>query len=239
MIDKRLRALFEELISDEGYRSGRRSFPRTLTPDDAVALTAELHADLDGAAAARALAASKQRRPLACGPGCNGCCEELVMVYRPEALRIARWLEEPAQAAVKQRFLEAYPAWKARVGDAPTVIAERFKTANDPGYTEALTAQWRKRILCAFNHDGMCTIYDVRPLACRNAHAIGTAAHCVGDDPDGVPATRMTSPELDAWLACARGAMASAHHAIGGPRQRTASVCDAVYELLTSLPQPI
>src|SRR5262249_3440898 len=118
MIDKRLRALFDELISDAGYRSGRRSFPRTLTPDDAVAMTTEPHADRDGATAARALIAARRHTPLACGPGCNGCCEELVLVYRPEALRIARWLEEPAQAAVKQRFLEAYPAWKARVGDA-------------------------------------------------------------------------------------------------------------------------
>jgi Fe-S-cluster containining protein len=239
MIDKRLRALFDELISEAGYISGRRSFPRTLTSDDAVAIAADLHDELDTAAAARALAASRQRTPLACGPGCNGCCEELVMVFRPEALRIARWLEEPAQAAVKQRFLDAYPAWKARVGDAPSMIALRFTSADDPGFTEALTAQWRKRILCAFNHDGMCTVYDVRPLACRNAHAIGTATHCVGDDPEGVPATRIASPQLDAWLARARGAMAAAHHAIGGPRQRAASVCDAVYELLSPLPQPI
>ena len=42
------------------------------------------------AAAARASAATDLGKPLACGPGCSGCCEELVMIFRPEALRIAR-----------------------------------------------------------------------------------------------------------------------------------------------------
>ncbi|MCE9572419.1 MAG: YkgJ family cysteine cluster protein [Deltaproteobacteria bacterium] len=234
MIDKRLRALFDELISNEGYVSGRRSFPRTLTPDDAVAMAAELHKDLDGAADARARAAIRLHKPLACGPGCSGCCEEMVMVFRPEALRIARWLEQPANAAVKQRFLEAYPTWKAKVGDAPTTLATSFKSGDDPGYLAAFTAQWRKRILCAFNHDGMCTIYEVRPLVCRNAHAVGTSAHCVGDDPEDLPALRMASPELDAWMERARGALRAAHHAIGGPKQRPASVVEAVHDLLTA-----
>jgi Fe-S-cluster containining protein len=233
MIDKRLRALFDELVSNEGYVSGRRSFPRTLTADDAVAMAAELHTDLDGAAAARARAATRLHKPLACGPGCSGCCEEMVMVFRPEALRIARWLALPVNAAAKQQFLDAYPAWKAAVGDAPTTLATAFKSGSEPGYLEAFTAQWRKRILCAFNQGGLCTIYDVRPLVCRNAHAVGTSSHCVGDDPENLPAMRIASPELDVWMENARGALRAAHHAIGGPKQRPASVCEAVYELLT------
>ena len=234
MIDKRLRALFEELISNPGYVTGRRSFPRTPTPDDALAIAGELQAELDVGAAAREQAARRRHQPLACGPGCNACCTEMVMVYRPEALRIARGLDEPAQAAIKAQFLAAYPAWKARVGDDAEQLAARFTSSDQPGFQEAFTAQWRKGILCAFNHDGLCTIYAVRPLICRNGHAVGTAEHCAGDDPSGVPAMRMASPNLDAWIERARSGMVAAHNAIGGPKQRPASVVQAVSELLTA-----
>jgi hypothetical protein len=236
MVDPRLRALFEELVSNPGYVTGRRSFPRTLTADDAVAIAGELHVDLDGAAAARARAAERLHRPLACGPGCAACCEELVMVFQPEALRIARWLELPENAAVKQAFLDEYPRWKARVGDAPEQLAAKFTAGDDPAYLAAFTAQWRKRIVCAFNRDGMCTIYAVRPLVCRNAHAVGTAAHCAGDDPDDLPAQRMASPELDAWMERARGGLRAAHHAIGGAKQRATALCVAVHDLVAPAP---
>ncbi len=233
MIDPRLRALFDELISNDGYVSGRRSFPRTLTPDDAVAMTAELHAELDEVADNRARAAARMGKPLACGPGCNGCCEELVMVFQPEILRIARWLEAPANAAARQRFLEAYPAWKARIGDAPAQLEAAFVAGDNPAFMAMYRAQWRKRILCAFNHDGMCLIYDVRPLVCRNAHAVGTSAYCVGGDPGGRIADRMESKEFDAWFSRARGAVRAAHHAIGGPKQRPTSIVEAVHERLS------
>ncbi|MCE9572420.1 MAG: YkgJ family cysteine cluster protein [Deltaproteobacteria bacterium] len=233
MIDKRLRALFDELVSNEGYVSGRRSFPRTLTPDDAVAMTAELHEELDQAAEARAHAAARMGKPLACGPGCSGCCEELVMVFQPEVLRVARWLAHPDNAAVRQRFLDAYPAWKARVGDAPAELEVAFIAGDNPAFLAKYRAQWRKRVLCAFNQDGMCTIYEVRPLVCRNAHAVGTSAHCVGDDPSGRIADRMESKQFDAWFEQVRGAVRAAHHAIGGAKQRPRSVVEAVYELVS------
>jgi Fe-S-cluster containining protein len=232
MIDKRLRQLFDELIADKGYVTGRRSFPRTLTEDDAVAIVGALHEEIDNAARHRAAAARRIGTPLACGPGCTGCCEELVMVWKPEALRVARWLNLPENAATKQWFLDGYPGWKARVGDAPEQLNERFRRDDDAGHLALYIAHWKRRILCAFNRDGMCTIYDVRPLVCRNAHAVGTAARCYGDCADEAPPTRVGSDQFDAWLEQSRGRIRAAHHAIGGPRQEPAALCDAVYAAL-------
>ena len=232
MIDKRLRVLFDELIADKGYVTGRKSFPRTLTPDDAVDIVGALHEEMDVAAGHRANAARRMGKPLACTRGCTGCCEEMVMVFQPEAIRIARWLEQPENAAVKAAFLAAYPVWKLQVGDVPDRLAALFKSGDEAAHFALYLEQWKRRILCAFNRDGLCTIYEVRPLVCRNAHAVETSARCYGDSADERPPARMHSNELDAWVEESRGRIRAAHHAIGGPKQTPASLCDAVYELV-------
>ncbi len=235
-IDPALRKLFDELLADPRYVDGRKSFPRTLTVDDAVRITAHLHDEMDEFASARAEAARRALRPLACKAGCNACCEELVMVFRPEAVRVARWLELAGNAAAKQAFLAAYPAWKARVGDASARHAAVFASGDDAAFLAVHVEQWQKRILCAFNQGGKCTVYPVRPLLCRDAHAIGTADHCAGDDTSGIPPVRMQSDQLDGFMGQARGRLRAAHHAIGGPRMQPMALCDAVYELLDKPP---
>lgn len=232
MLTNRQQDLAEELQADRGYATGRRRFPMTLTEEDALAILADLHDDLYRAAEARATAARQLGKPLACGVGCTGCCEELVMVFRGEALRVARWLERPENAATRAWFLESVAAWKQRVGDAPARLADAFASGDEQRHMQEHVAQWRKRILCAFNKDGACMVYPVRPLLCRNAHAVGTAEHCYGDDPSDVVPIRLRSPELDAWVEDARASLRAMHHALGGPRLRPAALCEAVAELL-------
>ncbi|MCE9572417.1 MAG: YkgJ family cysteine cluster protein [Deltaproteobacteria bacterium] len=234
MIDKRIRALVDELVADKGYVTGRRSFPRTVTDDDAVAITASLHAALDDATAVRAQTIKRRHLTLACSAGCASCCDQLVMVYRPEVLRIARWLDEPASAAIKAQFLEAYAAWQARVGDTPARLKAALARGDYAAYDEAFFAHWRAHIACAFNQGGLCTIYDVRPLSCRDAHAVGTSAHCTGESREQTPG--MHSPDHDRWLEGARAALRATHHAIGGAKEPPTALCDAVAALLASTP---
>lgn len=232
-LTERQQALADELVADLAYAMGRRAFPRTLTPDDAVAIVADLHETLDGGAEARATAARNLGRPLACAVGCTACCEELVMVFLPEVLHIARWLVAPENAAAREAFLAAYPAWKERVGDAPARLATAFSGGDKLVHIRAHREQHGKRILCAFNHGGACSIYPVRPLLCRNAHAVGTAEHCAGDDASGIPPQRLSSTELDRWVELARATLRAMHHALGGRKLWPVAVCEAVYELVS------
>jgi hypothetical protein len=229
-----LKALVDELLSDEGYVSGRRRFPRTITLEDALLVVEGLQATLDQAARARAEAAAQRGQALACAAGCSGCCEEPVMVFLPEAARVALFLNRPENAATRQAFLDAYAAWRARAGDGPERLATVFATGDERAHLEAYIGEWKKRNLCAFNQGGLCTVYAVRPLVCRNAHAVGTSAHCVGDDPSGLSAIRLKVPEVDRFVEKARACVRALHHALGGPRLRPAALCEAVYALLTS-----
>jgi Fe-S-cluster containining protein len=189
---------------------------------------------MDGAAAARAERAAADGTPLACGAGCTGCCEELVLVFLPEAHAVARWLDRPENAPARRAFLDAYPAWTQRAGDAPASLAAAFAAGDEDAFTELHVAQWRRRLLCAFNRDGLCTIYPVRPMLCRNAHAAFTSAHCYGDDPSGEPVVHLRARAVEEFVDNVRAFTRAAHHALGGPRREPRALCDQVYLLLSS-----
>jgi Fe-S-cluster containining protein len=205
-----------------------------VTPDDVLAITAALHDRMDQAADARAATAVRGNRPIVCGPGCTGCCEELVMVFLPEALRVARWLEQPQNEAVRQAFLEAYPRWLERSGEAARRLSDNFASEDEAAQRALHVEHWRKRVMCAFNREGLCSIYAVRPLLCRNAHALETPARCFGDHPDpNAQIVHLRMRGVDDFVANTRKFMRAAHHALGGGRMRPQALCVAVYEILT------
>ena len=224
--------LMEDLLSDEAYVRGRRRYPRTVGEDEAIAMARHFHAELDRGTAVREVVAKKMGAEIACGRGCNGCCCELVLVREPEALAVARWLEEPENSAAKEAFLEAYPRWKAAVGDAPERLTELQHASDAKTYGEAHVDQWRKGILCAFNRDGMCSVYPVRPIVCRNAHAVETSERCDPKNTSGKPATRLAFQPVDDFVTLSRRVLQSAHHAVRGLKARQDALCDAVYRLL-------
>jgi len=152
------------------------------------------------------------------------------MIYRPEAVRVARFLQQPDNAPALAAFVAAYPAWKAAIGDTPATLSAL--ASGEPGaYLDAHVAGWRKRVMCAFNQDGACTIYEVRPITCRGAHAVDTSERCNGASP--VPAKRANFVPLDQFITRTRALLKATHHAIGGPRGRLEALPNIVHHLLT------
>lgn len=215
----------------EGLMTGRR---RRIERDEAVRVFEAIAAEVDRGCAVRAEAGARRRLPVVCARGCNGCCEELVLVWLPEAIAIARWLMEPAQRDVRDRFVAAFPAWEKAVGDAPRRLAELRAARDGAAFLEAHRAQWGRRVLCAFNVDGDCAIYPVRPVSCRTAHAVETSARCSGANLGGRPAARLAFPPLDDYVAQADHVLRTAQAALGGDRRRAESLCTAVHRLVQS-----
>ncbi|HZS36391.1 MAG TPA: hypothetical protein VFF06_06180 [Polyangia bacterium] len=229
--DKRLEALLAALLSDPRYASGARRFPERLSDDEAAELAEALERDLNGGVEQRAREAARRRLKIFCSKGCNVCCEEPVIVYLPEALAIARWLESPANAAERAWFLDAHRRWRDALGDAPEHLADlQADDANRAAYEAAYRAQWQRRVMCAFNRDGACTIYPVRPLLCREGHALGTADHCVAGSP--IPAQRLTGGPVEAFMKRANVVLRAAHNALGGEPNRGEMLCALVARLL-------
>jgi Fe-S-cluster containining protein len=114
----------------------------------------------------------------ACARGCSSCCHQRVEVTAPEVFLIARTLE---------------PA-----GDRDVMMA-RVAAAYRDDATRATPAARR----CVFlDRDGACSIYAVRPLACRRAHSVDREiCEAVFANPS-LDALIPASPSLD-WNASA------------------------------------
>ncbi len=223
----------EDLLSDDGYLSGRRRYPRAVSAEDAVAMARHFQAELDRGTAARDVVAQKQGITIACHRGCYGCCSEMILVREPEAMAVAEWLGRPENAETRRAFVEAYPRWRAAVGDAPERLTALLHGEDRAAYEQAHVAQWRSGTLCAFNRDGACTVYPVRPVVCRNAHAVDTSDRCYPGRTDGKPATRLEFQPIEDFVKLSRRVLQAAHHAIRGPKTKQEALCDAVWRLLS------
>lgn len=89
---------------------------------------------------------------LACRAGCNFCCYLKVDVRAIEVFRIVDYLV--------QKKPHELPGLKER-------SAKHFAIIQPLSFMEHIGSNH----LCPLNVDGNCTVYDVRPLACRNFHA--------------------------------------------------------------------
>lgn len=144
----------------------------------AVAIAEQLHAEVDRGTAARTARAAEIGHPVACHPGCAACCRTILVGAELDALAIAHWLGRAEHADARAHFAAAYPRWST---DGGALIAEA-RTAVAAGDLErlhdAMTAAGKAGLMCPFNREGSCTVYDVRPDVCRVAHALDTHENC-------------------------------------------------------------
>ncbi len=119
--------------------------------DGAVAFIAQLHRGLD-TVAEQARATGPQP---ACQAGCAHCCHLRVEATEPEVFHIAQHLRaQPAEA----------------LADALSALQRHVSSA-------AMNPTNPARQACSFLVDDHCSIYPVRPAACRKAHSL-SAPHC-------------------------------------------------------------
>jgi len=108
-----------------------------------------------GSAAARAYHAgielSQQsappERPVACRAGCSLCCHNWISVTAPEVLLIARAL---------------------RAGERGGEMVAAVHQAATQGMGLDRDERLERRLACPLLVDGLCSVYPVRPLACRS-----------------------------------------------------------------------
>jgi Fe-S-cluster containining protein len=95
-------------------------------------------------------------QPVACKPGCEACCHNLVELTPPEALALGQHIRRYFSEAQKDRVL-------SRVAHNLALAA---------GQTKNALAARRRDLPCPLLQGQACLAYPVRPLVCRAMHGL-------------------------------------------------------------------
>jgi Fe-S-cluster containining protein len=104
-------------------------------------------------------------KTVSCKAGCAACCRQLVSISDIEAHAIAEMVErmpDARRAHVQERFAETERRLAAI--KPPDDIIEAL---NGPGRKAFAIEYFRYGVPCPFLEDESCSIYDDRPLVCR------------------------------------------------------------------------
>lgn len=120
----------------------------------------------------------KAGHKISCKRGCGACCRQLVPISAVEAREVGKLVErlpEPRRSEVKQRFADA----SKRLEEAGLLPQLRNPGAFDREQMKSLDLEYfAYRIACPFLEEESCSIYEDRPIACREYLVVSPAEHC-------------------------------------------------------------
>ncbi len=164
-------------------------------------LLPSLRTTADAFVAFGAALSARDGKPVSCTKGCGACCRQVVPIAPAEARRIATLVEEmpePRRSVVEARFAEA---WKRieEAGLMPALEGQGPRAAG--GAVEVGLAVFRLGIPCPFLEDESCSIYEDRPIACREYLVTSDPAHCADPTPETIAPVPLPTR---VWAAVAR-----------------------------------
>lgn len=128
-----------------------------------------------------------------CGKGCSACCNYLVPLAIPEVFRLRQ--EVFALPLVRQLLIEqACLSAARRILDErpPASFGEPASVHADGSAAELLNtaSSWYAdfKLACPFLYNDICTIYEERPMACREYSVTGSSRACAdgAGEPQGI-----------------------------------------------------
>jgi Fe-S-cluster containining protein len=124
-----------------------------------------------------------------CSKGCGACCRQLVPITVPEAMALARSMESWPEA--RRKRVEAGFATATR-GLVESGWLKRWNdfldhpTGGPQAFIELGLDYFRLGLPCPFLEDEACSVYEERPLICRQFLALSDPAHCQNPAPETV-----------------------------------------------------
>lgn len=132
-----------------------------------------------------ALEAHPRRWNVPCCKGCSACCSRcLVPISPPEAFYLAQCIRREPPSRRNMTELALLGAARRILKSAPPEIVLRPMSGDPTAGAGALLAvsRWYEglKVACPFLHFGCCSMYEQRPLACRQYYVFGSAEGCSG-----------------------------------------------------------
>jgi len=128
---------------------------------------------------------------ISCTSGCGSCCRNLVPISEVEARcthDVVEKLPEPRHSHVRARFAEARQRLE-RTGLLDKLLAADRLTNED--YTALVGTYFQHGIPCPFLEEESCSIYQERPIACREYLVTSPPECCAKLGSEGVQQVRL------------------------------------------------
>jgi Fe-S-cluster containining protein len=115
---------------------------------------------------------------VSCKMGCGACCRHLVAISEVEARRLGQvinGMEEPRRSSIQARFAAA----RAQLADEG--LLERLEnpdTITGEEYGSVALTYFNQQIACPFLEEESCSIYEERPITCREYLVTSPPVHC-------------------------------------------------------------
>lgn len=152
-------------------------------------------------------ATAEAGKPISCTKGCGECCRMAVPVTLPEAYRLREVIEampEPRQSAVRERFAAAVAHFRAK-GLLDRVFQHASDEEEEKQQMRVLEAYQTEHIACPFLEEESCSIYEERPLICRQFLVTSPAANCANIDGRGIERLPIVARPSDALIIAEHG----------------------------------
>lgn len=125
-------------------------------------------------------------RSVSCQSKCAACCLQPIPLAEMEVYQIAELVSampEPRRAMVKKRFADAMAHFRT-AGWFDSMMANKQRSPDGPSTKELKRAEdlvleyFAERVDCPFLEDDLCSIYQDRPMACREYLVTSPPANC-------------------------------------------------------------
>ena len=123
---------------------------------------------------------------ISCRAGCGACCRQLVPVSEAEAVYLAELVAEmppERQALVRQRFQEALLALGEPLMER---MRDTTKLAELDKRRELGQEYFSRGVPCPFLENESCSIYEHRPMSCREYLVTSPAGKCKTPGPETI-----------------------------------------------------
>jgi Fe-S-cluster containining protein len=145
--------------------------------------------------------AAQSGRTISCRSGCSACCYQLIPVAEEEAREIAALVDglpEPRRSEVRRRFVAARERLVAAGLHRDLAAPEGFG-GRDP--ESAGLEYLALGIPCPFLEAERCSIYEERPIACREYLVTSPAERCAAPTRETIESVELATR---VWNALAR-----------------------------------
>lgn len=147
-------------------------------------------------------ASEAQGKKISCTKGCGACCRQLVPISETEARHIhdvVEALPEPRRTTIRARFAEARRRLQA------AGLLEKLQHPSRQWEAEENSAfglqYFAQGIPCPFLEEGACSIYEDRPITCREYLVTSPAENCAKPTAQSIKTVPLP---LKIWTALAR-----------------------------------